>query len=107
MAIRISKTLVREIDKLVAPIRAERNRGAYALALFHGIPMPPGTATLAQRTVMSWPPIATDLDDWEKQASAGQDALIAASAEDRSGKIPDPEPVIPDPADVSHKYKKR
>jgi len=83
MAFRVPQATWKRLEKLDAPLRAEHNRGAFMLALHHGIPMPPGTATRAQTTVLSWPPIATDMDIWEKQATAGQDALVASSAEDR------------------------
>jgi hypothetical protein len=83
MRVQVSQTTLKRLEKLDAPLRAEHNRGAFVLALHHGIPMPPGSATYAQRTVLSWPRIAADLDAWERESSKSQDALIASSAEDR------------------------
>lgn len=84
MRVHVSQTTLKRVEKLDAPLRAEHNRGAFVLALHHGIPMPRGAATLAQMTVLSWPRVATDMDAWEREASAQQDRLIADSAEDRS-----------------------
>jgi hypothetical protein len=101
---RVSQSILKRIDKLDAPLREKRNIGEYALAMYHGKPMPPGTATRAQRTVLNWPPIL-GWNEWEAIASVSQDALIAASAEDRDGKVQEPEPELPDPSNVSSRYK--
>lgn len=48
-------------------------------------------------------------DEWEALASAQQDALIAASYEDRTERSklhPEPDVLGPDPAEVSHRYKR-
>jgi hypothetical protein len=58
--------------------------------------------------VMRVPRIATDLDAWEREASAHQDNLIDASYEDRAERSKvhaDPVGTGKDPADVSHRYK--
>lgn len=83
MRARVSQAVWKRLDKLDAPIKARYLQGAYARALHHGVPMPPGAETRAQRTVLSWPRIATDLDAWERESSRSQNALIASSAEDR------------------------
>lgn len=86
MALRVTQTTLKRLDKLDAPLRAERNRSAYVIAL-HGGTVCDETRNQfshAQRTVLSWPPITTDLDAWESMAAAQQDALTASSAEDRA-----------------------
>ena len=48
-------------------------------------------------------------DEWEALASVQQDALIAASYEDRDERAkqhPERPVTGPDPADVSHRYKR-
>lgn len=50
-------------------------------------------------------PAIMGVDEWEAIAAVSQDALIAASAEDRT--LPTERPVVTgkDPADVSDRYK--
>lgn len=60
--------------------------------------------------VMRVPRIATDLDAWEREASAHMDRLINDSFEDREDRTKrHPEPVVTgkDPADVTDRYKPR
>ncbi|MFO1408240.1 MAG: hypothetical protein U1F08_12035 [Steroidobacteraceae bacterium] len=48
-------------------------------------------------------------EEWEALACVQQDALIAASYEDRADRsrlYPEPNVLGPDPADVSHRYKR-
>jgi hypothetical protein len=91
---RVSQAVLRRLDKLDAPLREQRQRAAYIYALAHGIEsLPPDTRarlTRAQRTILSWPHIATDRDAWESEASAHQDKIIEWSSEDREK----PEPVV-------------
>lgn len=54
--------------------------------------------------VMSVPRIL-GVDEWEAVASAQQDALIAASWEDRNDRSKPQLAVGPDPANVSHRYR--
>ena len=54
-------------------------------------------------------PRILQLDEWEVLASVQQDALIAASYEDRAERSrlhPEPGVIGLDPADVSHRYKR-
>jgi hypothetical protein len=73
------------------------------------------TGLARQGGVMVVPKIATDLDEWSRMAEAQQAELIASAWEDREPyKARDPaqhrpapaEPELPDPADVSSKYRK-
>ncbi len=102
---RVSSTVLKRLDRLDAPLRAERQRAAYVIALHTGYiaEVERVNFTLAQRTVLSWPRILP-ADEFDRIASAAQDKLVAASWEDRS--LPE-RPVVtgPDPADVTHRYK--
>jgi hypothetical protein len=54
-------------------------------------------------------PRILSFDAWQALASVQQDALIAASYEDRAERSrlhPEPDVLGPDPADVSHRYKR-
>lgn len=87
---RVSQTTLKRLDKLDAPLRERRQRSAFVYALVHGLDAVPATArtfTRAQRTVLDWPRIAVDGEEWEAQAMAHQAKLIEASAEDRA--VPD------------------
>lgn len=83
---RVSQALKR-LDRLDAPLRERRQRAAYVYALAQGVESLSACArsglTRAQRTILSWPLIAKDLDGWQANAAAHQDALIEASHEDR------------------------
>lgn len=111
MRVRVSQTTLNRITKLDAPLRAERNRAAYVIAMYEGIDAVNDSEreqfTRAQRTILSWPPI-TACDAWGAIAAASQDALVDASYEDRVDRARrDPEPAVigPDPADVSSRYR--
>lgn len=82
---RVSSATLKRLDRLDAPLRAERVRAAYVIALSGGAVSDETRKqfTLAQRTVLSWPGILS-CDEWDALASVQQDALIAGSAEDRA-----------------------
>ena len=106
---RISQTTLKRLDRLDEPLRAERQRAAYVIALHtgHVADSDRESFTKAQRTILSWPRIPSTPDewaDWERVASASQDRLVAASWEDRS--LPkEPQHVGIDPAIRTQAYK--
>jgi hypothetical protein len=74
------------------------------------------TGLARQGGVMVVPKIIEDPDEWSRMAEPLQAELYAATAEDREPyKARDPdaappapaEPELPDPADVSHRYRPR
>jgi hypothetical protein len=111
---RVTQATLKRITKLDAPLREQRNRAAYVIALYAGIDTVNDSEreqfTRAQRTVLGWPPIL-DCDAWDAIAVPSQQKLIDASYEDREDRAKvHPEPVVTskdDPADVSHRYRLR
>jgi hypothetical protein len=85
---RVSQTTLKRLDRLDAPLRESRHRAAFVYALAHGIESLSASAqsqlTRGQRTILSWPLIATGTDAWEAQASTHQDVLMERSREDRT-----------------------
>lgn len=110
---RISQATLRRLARLDAPLRAERQRAGYVIALHAGYVAPGGAAqfTKAQRTILSWPHIPSspdELAEWERRSAEQQDRLIAASHEDRElrAKLNPAPPIIgKDPADRTGAYR--
>lgn len=107
MRARVSQTTLNRLAKLDAPLRTERQRAAYVIALYGGTVSETERQqfTRAQRTILSWPRIPT-MDEWETSAIVLQNKLVADSYEDREDRSKR-EPVVigKDPAEVSDRYK--
>lgn len=124
---RISKSQQKRMDALAAPHDERERRAIYAVATFKGVDKVSAEQlaklTPAQRGLFKVNEIAPipgsagslSLDDWSAMAEASQAELCAATTEDREPyKARDPdaappapasEPALPDPADVSARYK--
>lgn len=125
---RIPKDRQKRLDALVAPHEARERQAIYSIATFSGVhklsseqlakltPQQRGLLKINEIAPIPGSAGALSLDDWSAMAEASQAELYAATAEDRepyrardadAAPPKEPEPELPDPADVTHRYKPR